>query len=836
MGSAHTSGGLDTSAQGPLPVDDPESSSPLRHWHGNSTDVTYVDPRHPRVSVDGGAIEPPGGGVLPRRYETRGKISAGGQADVLRAWDHHIGREVAVKVLRNRTSGDDRVIAALREEVRIGAGLDHPNLLRPIDWGLTESSRVFIVLPYVADALTLEDALADALTHRERYSRVTLLRDVLLPLARTMAWVHRQGVVHRDLKPRNVLIRADGHHFVIDFGLSDRRGVDWIPDLEPAPLAPRDGGTPSAMSPEQARGATRVDPRLDVYSLGVILYQLLAGRPPHTGTRDEILAKLREGVSPEPPPELQPPGLASIAMAALSTSPDARQADAGVLAAQLAAWLDEQERVAEAGTLVRRAKTLAVRHARTRKSIKATRARVQELRSAPDAERESTLEAIWSLEDEILALEHEQDTLEENVSAALGAALALLPTFVAARKHRADWLRHRHADAESAGDRRRASRLMARLIEAHHGRHAEYIQGDGALSLLLGRDAQVVIRPMVRRGPLRVTGAPTWSGFSPVDAIALPMGSYIAEIRTEDAVRFVLPLRIDRLQHVRLGLDGGQRDAPIPVPRPGDVDWAHECFVPGDLQVVGGDAEAAGAALRETHHVHVGDLVVRRRHVTVAAWLGFLDAVRGRDGEDAATSLLPRLKGAAGRTGAALIAWDDTAQAHVLADEIDESGPVTSISWDAAVAFAAWEADRTGQAWRLPTEVEFARYSRGDDRVYPWGDGYEPGFCANRDQLARDGMREPGLADRCPRDVSVFGVQAVAGGLSEMMADAWQERPDPTRPRMVDAETRLVAVRGGHFLASAAQSRLATRAQITRAGRSPAVGIRLVRDLGDATG
>ena len=836
MGSAHTSGGLDSSADGLSGGQDGATNTSFPHWHGNSSDVTYVDPRHPRVSVDGGAIEPPGGGVLPRRYEARGKISAGGQADVLRAWDHHIGREVAVKVLRNRTAGDEHAIAALREEVRIGAGLDHPNLLRPIDWGLTETSRVFIVLPYVVDAITLEDALADALGPRSRFTRVGLVREVLQPLARTMAWVHRQGVVHRDLKPRNVLIRADGHHFVIDFGLSDRRGVDWIPDLEPPPLAPRDGGTPSAMSPEQARGATRVDPRLDVYSLGVILYQLLAGRPPHTGTRAQILTRLRTGVAPDMPPELQPAGLASVAMLALSPAADARQADAGVFAAQLAAWLDEHERVAQAGALVQQAKRLAVRHSRTRRDIAAARAAARALRSTQGAEDEQGLERIWSLEDDILALEHEQDTLEENVSAALAAALALLPTFVAAREHRADWLRHRHADAEQAGDRRRASRLMARLEGAHHGRHAQYIDGQGAVSLRLGRPAHVVIRPVARRGPLRLPGDPVWTGFSPLLAVPLPMGAYIAEVRTEDAVRFVMPLRIARLQHVQLGVPGGQREDPIPVPAPSSIAWEEACFVPGDLQRIGGDPEAAGAALREAHLVPVGDLVVRRRHVTVAAWLGFLDAVHRASGGEATAPLLPRLKGTAAHAGTALLSWDPSVGAHVVADEVDREGPVTSISWDAAVAFAAWEARRTGKAWRLPTEVEFERYSRGDDRVYPWGDGYEPGFCANRDQLARDGQREPGRPERCPRDASVFGVLAVAGGLSEMMADAWQEHPDPATHRPVDDETRLVAVRGGHFLGSAAQSRLATRAQITRAGRSPAVGIRLVRDLGDPEG
>lgn len=831
MASAHTSGGLDTSADSLPRLPGPGASTSLHHWHGNSTDVTFVDPRHPRVSLDGAVFEAAGKGLLPHRYEVRGKISAGGQADVLRAWDRHIGREVAVKVLRSRTKGDERTIEALREEVRVGAGLDHPSLLRPIDWGLTEASRVFLVLPYVADAITLEDALADALSREERYTPLRLLKEVVLPLSRTMAWVHRQGVVHRDLKPRNVLIREDGHHFVIDFGLSDRRGVVWDAEREPAPLAPRDGGTPSAMSPEQVRGGTTLDPRLDVYSLGVMLYQLLAGRPPHVGTREEVLAALRAGVVPEPPPDLQPPGLATVCMMALSSSPDARQADAGVFATQLAAWIDEQERGEKAGAFVRRAKKLAVRHSRLRARLRDQQETVRGLRAGPDAVREARLEEIWAMEDDIVALEHELDTVEESVSAALGAALTVLPTFTAAWEHRADWLRHRHADAERAGDRRTASRLMARLQEAHRGRHTEYIQGDGAISLALQRAAHVTVRRLVRRGPLRVADAAVWNGFAPLERVPLPMGAYLAEIRTEDAVRFVLPFRIRRQQHVRIGFDGGRRGRPLPVPLPDTIDWAEECFVPGDVQRVGGDPEAAGAALRDAHEIAVGDLVVRRRHVTLRAWLRFLDAVCAAEGAHAVAPLLPRLKGAAGKAGTPLASWDAARGRHVPTEGLDLDGPVTSITWDAASAFAAWESARTGREWRLPTEVEFSRYSRGDDRVYPWGDGYEPGFCANRDQLSRDGLRAPGRADRCPRDVSVFGVAVVAGGLSELMASAWQEHPDPRRPLPVDAQTRLVAVRGGHFLGSAAQSRLATRAQVTRAGRSPAVGIRLVRDL-----
>ncbi len=264
--------------------------------------------------------------ALAKRYALEREIGRGGMAYVYLARDLQHQRQVAVKVLRPELAaslGNDRFL----REIRIAAGLSHPHIVPLYDSGETDSLLYFI-MPYVAG-----DSLRDRLRQSGRLpidEAVTLARDV----AGALEYAHRHGIVHRDIKPGNVLL-SGAEALVVDFGIA--RAITVAAD-EPLSETGLVVGTPAYMSPEQCSGAD-VDARSDIYSLGCVLYEMLAGAPPFSGgTAQAIVARQLC----ELPPHVAtvrtdvPPWLSSIVERALAKMPDDRFATAGEFAAALA--------------------------------------------------------------------------------------------------------------------------------------------------------------------------------------------------------------------------------------------------------------------------------------------------------------------------------------------------------------------------------------------------------------------------------------------------------------------------------------------------------------------
>lgn len=257
--------------------------------------------------------------VLGDRYRLVRHLARGGMAEVYVAEDQLLNRTVAVKVLFPELAHDEAFVERFRREARSAASLNHHNIVSVYDFGEDDGSW-FIVMEYVEgrnlrDVIRSEGQLAPA-------RAVELGAEV----AAALAAAHAQGIIHRDVKPANVLIAAGaGTVKVADFGIARAAGARQGLTMPGTVL-----GTATYLSPEQAQGA-EVDFRTDVYSLGMVLYEMLAGKPPFTGDSPVAVAYQQLSQTAPPPsthnPDV-PPALDAIVMRAMSKNPDERQATA----------------------------------------------------------------------------------------------------------------------------------------------------------------------------------------------------------------------------------------------------------------------------------------------------------------------------------------------------------------------------------------------------------------------------------------------------------------------------------------------------------------------------
>ena len=294
----------------------------------NPFDVTRDPLGNPISESDGTSAEHP---QRIGRYRIERLLGQGGFGLVYLAHDEQLNRRVAVKVPHSRLMSKPEDAEAYLAEARTGANLDHPGIVPVHDVGRTENFPCYIVSKYIEGTDLSTRLREQRLTYREAAALVATVAEAL-------HYAHKKGLVHRDVKPGNILIAGDGRPWVVDFGLALRE--------ENIGKGPKYAGTPAYMSPEQARGeGHRVDGRSDIFSLGVVLYELLTGRKPFRGdTQAELLEQV---TSYEPRPlrqydEKLPKELERICHKAMAKRASERYSSAHDMADDLRHLLAEQ--------------------------------------------------------------------------------------------------------------------------------------------------------------------------------------------------------------------------------------------------------------------------------------------------------------------------------------------------------------------------------------------------------------------------------------------------------------------------------------------------------------
>src|SRR5918999_356119 len=244
--------------------------------------------------------------VLNERYKVETTLGEGGMARVYRGTDQVLDRTVAIKVLADRYAEDDNFVTRFRREAQAAAALSHPNVVAVFDTG-DDAAAHYIVMEYVEGRTLGEVLKVEGPLDADRASAIA--EDV----ATALQAAHERGLVHRDVKPGNVMIDTEGRIKVMDFGIARAAANDTLTQTGTVL------GTAAYLSPEQARGDS-VDARSDIYSLGCVLFEMVAGRPPFTGDSPVSLAFRHVNEDPQRPSAYRPgvpPQLEAVGMGAL---------------------------------------------------------------------------------------------------------------------------------------------------------------------------------------------------------------------------------------------------------------------------------------------------------------------------------------------------------------------------------------------------------------------------------------------------------------------------------------------------------------------------------------
>jgi predicted Ser/Thr protein kinase len=290
-------------------------------------------------------------------YDVVDRIGGGGMGDVYKGVQRGTNRSVAIKFMR-RDFSSQKLIDRFDREVKLMARLNHPNIVRVYDSGVFNG--IYFYVMELIEGLPLDEYIQS-----QNLPRVEILQ-LMRTIARAVQHAHQRGVIHRDLKPGNILVSADGEPHVLDFGLAKT----LLDDQSMLSAAREVIGTPAMMSPEQAAGEpARHDTRSDVYTLGVMLFKFLTGEWPHdiSGTDDDIMRRIRTQDIRRPRDVITDldPDLEAILFKALARFPEDRYASAAELAADLDNFLDGDPVTA------RRATMLYLLGKRLRKNIRA---------------------------------------------------------------------------------------------------------------------------------------------------------------------------------------------------------------------------------------------------------------------------------------------------------------------------------------------------------------------------------------------------------------------------------------------------------------------------------
>ncbi len=784
------------------------------------------------------------GGRLDR-YKDLGLLGAGGMGEVRSVYDRQLGRNLAMKIAHANLLKSPRVLARFVEEAQVQAQLQHPGIVSVHELGETSEGLPYFTMTEVKGRNLSEVMSSWAALERSVRTRKSV--DLFQKVCDAVGFAHSRGVIHRDLKPQNVMVGDSGEVLVVDWGLAKVLGrSDYYAESDQLDLVETDRsragdklttvgavtGTKAYMSPEQLLGdLDKIDARSDVYSLGLMLFEILCGHPldspkgeapePNGLTTMEI---------PWPQPEsgcesgagLAEKGLPVDLVAACSTaiSLDAcdRQSSAAELSEQISSWLDGERRRDRALDLVERAKNKGPERQDLLSSAQTLRAEASELLSSIESWRSSIDKAEgWSLEDRAIELERQAAVVDLQIDELLHSALTHCHDLIEAHEVLAHRYRLQHESvALERQERGRIEALLRRhalmLPDDNSARvdHLSYLLGHGSVTLFTDPpEANVTLyRYEVQERRLEESLIREF-GSRAIQSESLPMGSYMCRVDHPDREEVKYPILISR----KTGWDGvapgGLESQPVYLPKRGELS-AGDVYVPAGWFTAGGDPEVESSTSRR--RVWVNSFVAKKFQVTNSQYIEFLDDLVQQGREAEALLCAPRLRGSTIDTQGAQIYHYESGRFSLQRDSDGDmwepDWPVVMVDWFGANAYAAWLSEKEGLTWRLPHHLEWEKAARGVDcRFYPWGDFFDPSWANMAD--SHEGRIVLSVVDSYAVDCSVYGVRGMAGNVcdwtSTVLGSVLPEDGEPltaehlVSPEVTRGQKVSFAVKGGVF-------------------------------------
>ena len=798
------------------------------------------------------------------RYVLGRELGRGGLGRVVLALDRNfMGREVAMKLMvpplealdAMESPGTPPARERFMEEALVTGQLQHPNIVSVHDLGTRPGSDgEFYYTMDVVRGRSLKEAIQEA--HQTIAAGATMvaglglqrlqLLNVFQGLCNAIGYAHSRGVIHRDIKPQNVMVGDFGETIVVDWGLakvigsrsggtesaeattdlpeSSGQGADR--DLARAIQSMREetsqrtlegmiAGTPAYMSPEQAQGRiSEIDQSSDIYSLGAVLFEILTGRSPYEDLNPyRIICQVVADQSPPDPRRYRdrvpvPEELAEVCVRAMAREKAERYASASQLLAEVTAAIEggkERRRNREkCNAKLGEARALVKEYRRLQNEVETRRQLLATVRS--EVKGHEPLDAETGGKRRLLDAELAIEELHASVRRTFNAVLTTLADALGferdnreARRELAEFHYLHMVRAEQPRDVESFDFHREQAELYNDGSLDDRLKGDGTLTLSSSPPgAEAIVfryreeeRFLTPRDPLHL-------GETPVGELGLPMGSYLLVLNRDGCRETRVPFQVGRLEDVDLSVNL-YSDSEI---------GEGLVYVPAGKFLMG-EGE-------EMQSVEVDDFFIGRFPVTIAEYCVYLDWLKEHD-PDALQKRAPQTEehGLSVRQGPGgrYHGWDPV-PAPGASSVMPADWPVYNIDWTDARAYCQWLSQRHGREYRLPTEEEWEKAARGTDgRTYPWGNRFDPTLCKMLESTEVPPQPEP--VGAYPTDESPYLVRDMAGGLMD-----WCEN-------LLDERRTWRAVRGGAWYDDAGFCRVARRRRRGSQGRGSNVGFRV---------
>lgn len=731
------------------------------------------------------------------RYRLGAFLGAGGMGEVFEAEDRVLGRTVALKF--DRSGAGTR--GEFAREAKLQAHLDHPNIPPVHDLRVDGEGRPFYAMRLIRGR-SLQQILVERGSGDSRWSLARLL-GLFQQACLALDFAHAKGVVHLDLKPANIMVGEFGELYVVDWGISGR--VD-----QPEGAV---GGTPAYMSPEQSRGESELGPGSDVFSLGVVLYEIALGRLPFSGkTQSDRFTRLREGDFDRGEEwQSQPVELREIIERALCPRVRERFDSARALHDEVQLFLE--------GTKERERKLLEARSALERgdreldaeRTLTAEAERIEASLRGREPESWRPVEdkrEYWDREDELRSLRSRSELALERATGHFAEAHGLAPDDEMVSQRYAQHLWRRYRTAEEDDDRFQVRYFEAELRRLALPQYERALRGDGGLEIRVDPPAERIRLYRVEERDRRwvATGEALVEATEHLSVDPIAMGTYRVVIERAGFRSIEAPVSIGREARVELAWRLRTDD---------EIGRDFVQIPPGPF-TMGGDPDTFLSVERQVRDVD--EFFIARFPVTWAQYAEFLNALAAESPEECRRRLPTLVTNGESN-------WklnDETMEVTWWFDPSARKDrrhwPIFSIDFFAAEAYCAWRSQRDGRTYRLPGDAEWEKAARGvDGRRFPWGGRYDASFCHNSGSTEH--KAQPGPVGRFEGDVSPYGVRDLAGGVREWCG-AWLHEKDQQR-----------LVRGGSWNFGPIGAHCAYRMGCAPNVAFPFIGFRLVSDV-----